>query len=265
MKGLKSRSDKWVNPMGSTSTVQSKTLEVMKKGIEKAVKEVKKKRSKKIQTQPLTKSFLCLKYNNNNDVISSTTKYQTGTEIVYVVNALNRPLYTQTVLDVLPAGFNQLKDVFSEYKVYAAKVKLEVAPNKSNKDLDLVIQLNNYANLLRNIQNKTVDDAASGRRNTWTYKLPTDKPFVFEKYIKIHELEGISKTALSADFTQYLGQVDNSAANIATAVPARQCTFKFAIANNTDTTAADITYEMTIDYYSKFSNRKGMVQSLTVT
>lgn len=257
--------DRWVNPLGATKDVQQKTLDVVKKGIVKAVKEVRKKKSKKIQTQPLTKSFYALKYTDNNDLLSSTTQYNTGNELVYTVNAINRPNYNQTVLDYLPQGFNQLAEAFGEYKVYAAKIKLEVSPNISGKDIDLVIQLNNYANILRNIQSQTVGAASSGKRNTWVYKLPTDKKFVFEKFVKVHELEGISKTALSADFTQYLGKVNNSAASISTTVPARQLTFKFALANNTDTSAAKVSYEMRIDYYTKFSDRKGLTQSSTVT
>lgn len=204
------------------------------------------------------REYAMLRYVDNGNLQSAVTQYRTGSILGYMLNGINTPNIAQIVGDHLPQGYACYNGIFGQAKVKKCKVKLEIAPNTTGKQLQLVVALNNAQDLASNIYpvpNQTADfSGTSQRRNVWTYPLPVDKKFTFNRFIKIADLQSISKSQFDNnidDFTTVMTTVLGALGS----VPAKRCDIRFGIINNTDGTAVDLPYEIETHYYTEFFDR----------
>lgn len=219
--------------------------------------------SSSIKKQPFKHNeWANLKYNWADKITSSATQYTSGSQELWNLNAVNKPYMAQSTGDPIPSGLTYYSGLFSKYKVHGTAIKLQMHPNKTGKDLTLLIMANNDTN------NQTVGGKTelgiAGFQRVWTYPLPTDKPFVWKKYYPTYALEAISKRQFNADITYYEGIPYYSAAVQDTGIPLRLTTFSIALINNTDATAVSVDFELDLQYYTNFTGRQRITGQTTI-
>lgn len=228
----------------------------------KKSKPYRRYRSKQVKSQPVySRAYAKLKYQYANNLTSNVNQYQCGTRQMFRLNDINRPLVGQAAGDALPENHYMYLQYFTNFKVTAAKVHIEVSPTNNTRNFTLVIQQMRSINTF-DITNQTVK-GIQHLDHLWTYQLSPDKPFKFNRYIPIHSMEGLTVQQLKDDFTQYQGQITATIANANTAAyyPARIPTFCMSLINNTDGTVAMVPYEVDITYYTSFTQRKSNLAS----
>lgn len=228
----------------------------------RSAKPYRKLRTKKVKSQPMsTYGYAKLKYQYANNLTSSATQYDCGTRQMFRLNDINRPYVGQAAGDSLPENHYNYLQFFTNFKVTAAKVHIEIAPTNITKNTTLVIFQMRSTNTF-DITNLTVKEIQH-LDHLWTYQLSPDKPFKFNRYIPIHAVEGLTVRQLKDDFTFYQGQITATIANANTAAyyPARIPTLCMCLINNTDASVASVPYEIDITYYTAFTQRKSNIAS----
>lgn len=205
-----------------------------------------------------------LPYHYANNVVSSTTQYNTGTRSLFYINDTNRPLWNQASTDFLPVGYDTYMLYYQYFKVRSARIHIEIAPTNITQNCTLVIYVMNSSNSI-DITNKQIDEIAA-LDNLWTYQLSPDKPFKFNRTIDIAKLEGLTQRQMSSDIINYKGQLTLSAGQAATATytPPRNCQLALCLINNTNTTAISIPYELDITYNTQFFGKKSQSNSRSI-
>lgn len=205
-----------------------------------------------------------MKYRYNNDIPSGGAVSVSGLESAYLLNDINRPRLNQTTLDYLPMGHDQYTSVFNKFKVNSAAIELVINPNTTTKQCTLLIQLNSSSRYTNTVQGVSAA-STSGLQNTWTYALPIDKEFKWKKYVSFQSLESLMPLQYKADFTHYIGTPTPSVTNAGNVAyrPQKIPSFKFSLINETDNTIVQIPFEVNINYYTTWYDRKRLPQSIS--
>lgn len=197
-----------------------------------------------------------LRYSNSDNFVTALNRYKTGIREYFRLNDINRPLFAQAVDDALPTNFGVFDQFFDKFKVHEAYIKLDVSPNITGKNVEIVIQYLNSAND-KDITGLELNDLV-GTRHLLHYNLPTDKKFTFKKKIRVCDIEGIKPTQFDADLSNYTGQLTTSASLAGTVDyrPKNPCDLVICLINNSDNTIVEIPFTLTIDYKTEFFGRE---------
>lgn len=243
---------------GSTKSVSKEAKAIVK--TEQKVKEIKtkekKKKQLKISPYPAV-AFFGPRWSMDDSRGTAAAQNQFGVPTVYCPNRFSCPVGTKAVGWAVgtpqPMGHDTFINGYTDYKVYGAYVKLTVT-NRSGKDCNLLIQFN--ADGKTPTINGTLVEDQKTRRNSWVYSIEKEqtKPFKFERYFDIREIQGLNKNQFNSDIGNFKGVLSTNAAG--STQPVYVPELCIAVANTEDATSVVVSWQIELDYVVQFMGRK---------
>lgn len=177
---------------------------------------------------------------------------------IYAINSINLPrvVPAQAVGMYLPQNHNSLENVFARYKVTAVKIKAEITDVSGACKMGFLLTgSQDPASFSGTFVSQMEMKIGSAYRNV---SKETDKERKFYAYVKIRDLEGLSKPAYEADTNSYTARITST---VATAIAQedtptlgrltmRKPLFHIAIASM-DGTQQTAKVKVDIEYYVK--------------
>lgn len=216
-------------------------------------KAMQKYKPQGIQSMFPNKKFIQMKWNYQDNISTGTTLNSFGTAKQIYLNLLT-PLATGPAFRV--QGYDQVKEIYNKYKVFACKIKCTVS-NQSATGLYVGFRLHD-SGLGDGIYGETVQIADMKK---WTVTKALNSAgdnVVYERYCEIAAIDGLTKTQMTADIDNYNGSF------ISATGPVKKPYWEVALINPNSTTnhTAQVNIEMT--YYVQLYDRQTLANSSAV-
>lgn len=136
------------------------------------------------------------------------------------LNSIALPYVGQVSGDLLPQGFNSVQNVFKNYKVYACKYRITFFDPEGEE-----VRCGVYVTSSQNPQSLsgTLEDQMAikrGMRRVKNVSLTGEQRQIYTGFVKISQIEGLSKDQFNGDISNYTGEINPSV----TAATAREIT-----------------------------------------
>lgn len=184
------------------------------------------------------------------DITTGTTQDAFGTAIQLYLNSMT-PLITSPGYRV--QGYNQVKDIYNKYKVFACKVKIVIS-NPTGDGLYAGFRIHNS----NDADGIFGENPGTADMKKWTWVKPFNSEantITYERYLNIGAIEGLTKS-------QFSNEVDKYSGNYLTATaPTNKPYVEASICNPNNATSFSAQVQVNMTFYTHIYDRQTLSNS----
>lgn len=221
------------------------------KGRKKQTKSKQKKyKPRGIERLYHKKEFVTMTFTENFAVSTGVNQGFYGVMNEYRMNSIAQP---RNGSNFRPNGYDQIKNIYGQYKVYACKYRVKFFNPQIAGIYGGVRAIRDGGT--NNLELTSLTSAPM-QMNTKSNTIPVtgDQSLMYEGYWPIHQVEGLTHLEHKADLDNYNAVI--------VANPNKMPRLQIAVANSANTTNYAVNYSVELTFYVKLYDRTGFDPSL---